>query len=294
VSVDPLAQRGAPVLRSSRPGSVPRPRRYPVYRAEPSVEPTFSSRFECKYLVDPRIVPEMRAFLGSFAKPDSYAALREGHRYPICSLYLDSPDLLLYQQTVGGEKDRFKLRVRTYTDDPSQPAYVEVKRKLNNVVHKRRAGMDRESVRALLDRGRLDLDGLGPLDRRNAEYFYSHVALTEARPLMRIKYLREPYAAHGNEPVRITIDTDVKHAVTFDGNLGHAQGRWTTTPVDGVIIEVKFTERFPWWVQDFVQTFGLHQRAVPKYVWSVDHMMLEGRESALALAGIALPPRRRA
>jgi SPX domain protein involved in polyphosphate accumulation len=236
----------------------------------------------------------MREFLRPFTKPDSYAALREGYRYPICSLYLDSHDLALYQQTVGGEKDRFKLRVRTYTDDRSQPAYLEVKRKLNNVVHKRRAGINREAVRALLNRGRLDLDGLGPQDRRNAEYFYSHVALTEARPLIRVKYMREPYAAHGNEPVRITIDTDLMHAVTLDNSLSHVRGRWTTTPVDGVIVEVKFTERFPWWVQDFVQTFGLHQRAVPKYVWSVDHMMMDGRESALSVAGITMPPLRRA
>ena len=46
MSVDPLAQRGAPVPRSPRTGSSPRPRRYPAYRAEPSVEPTFFSRFE--------------------------------------------------------------------------------------------------------------------------------------------------------------------------------------------------------------------------------------------------------
>jgi SPX domain protein involved in polyphosphate accumulation len=235
----------------------------------------------------------MRDFLQPFMKPDSYAALRKGYRYPICSLYLDSQDLALYQQTVGGEKDRFKLRVRSYTDDPAQPVYLEVKRKLNNVVHKRRAGMGREAVRTLLDRGRLDLTGLGPQDRRNAEYFYSHVALTEARPLVRVKYMREAYAAHGNEPVRITIDTDLMHAVTLDNNLSHVRGRWTATPLDGVIIEVKFTERFPWWVQDFIQTFGLHQRAVPKYVWSVDHMMMDGRESALAMAGITLPPLRR-
>ena len=46
-------------------------------------------------------------------------------------------------------------------------------------------------------------------------------------------------------------------------------------------------------VQDLIRTFALVQRAVPKYVWSVDHMLLRGREPALALGGVALPPRRR-
>jgi hypothetical protein len=33
---------------------------------------------------------------------------------------------------------------------------------------------------------------------------------------------------------------------------------------------------------------------VPKYIMSVDHMMMEGRETTLALAGLTLPPRRSA
>jgi SPX domain protein involved in polyphosphate accumulation len=258
----------------------------------PSVEPTFHSRFESKYIVDPRVVPEMRRFLTSFTKPDRFAALRAGYRYPVCSLYLDSPDLMLYQQTVSGEKDRFKLRIRTYTDDPSQPAYLEVKRKMNSVVHKRRAGVLREHVRLLLDRRVPDLSWLTPGDRADAEYFYNHLTLIEARPLIRVKYMREAYAADGNEPARITLDTGLMHAITLDDELSHARGRWTSTPVTGVIVEIKFTERFPWWVQDFIQAFSLHQRAVPKYVWSVDHMILDGRETALSVAGITLPPRR--
>jgi len=262
-------------------------------RAAGAIEPTFFSRHESKYLIDAAIVPEIREFIRPFAEPDSYAEAWPGYRYPICSLYLDSQDLMLYQQTVGGERDRFKLRIRTYSDDPAKPAFLEVKRKLDRIVHKRRAGVSREQARALVNRGRLDLGGLAEHDRRDADYFYQHMALTESRPVVRIKYRREPYVAKSNEPVRVTIDTDLRHAITLDFDLRHTEGRWTTTPLKGVILEIKFTDRFPWWVQELIRTFGLAQRAVPKYVWSVDHMMLDGRESALALAGVALPPLRR-
>ncbi len=263
-------------------------------RPFPTVEPTFFSRFECKYIVDPAIVPGMREFLEPFTVLDSYASSADGLRYPICSLYLDSPDLALYQQTVEGERDRFKLRVRTYSDDPAQPAFCEVKRKLNSVVHKRRAGIGRALVPQLLGGDGFDPARLRDDVRRDAEYFRYHVLLTDARPVIRIKYLREAYQATGNEPARITIDTDLMHAVTFDEELCHAFGRWTATRLDGVILEIKFTERFPWWIQELVREFGLAQRAVPKYVLSVDHMLLEGRESAMALGGVLLPPRRSA
>ena len=110
--------------------------------------------------------------------------------------------------------------------------------------------------------------------------------------MVRVRYLREAYQGRGNEPVRITIDTDLSHAVTLDATLDHGSGHWTETPLNGTIVEVKFTERYPGWVQDFIRGFGLTQRAVPKYVLSIDHMMLEGRATAMALAGVTLPPRR--
>ncbi len=258
----------------------------------PRVEPTFYSRYECKYLVDPVAVPEMRHFLRSFTQPDNYAALRKGYRYPICSLYLDSPDLALYRQTVAGEKDRFKLRVRTYTDDPARPAYFEVKRKVNNIVHKRRAGLNRAQARAELDHVPTDLAGLRASARKDIEYFRHHVMLTQARPVVRVRYVREAYQSNGNEPVRITIDTDLAHAITLDATLDHNSGQWTETPLSETIVEIKFTERYPWWVQDFIHTFGLIQRAVPKYVLSIDHMILEGRATPLVVAGMTLPTRK--
>lgn len=257
------------------------------------VEPTFFSRYECKYLVDRLLVPRIREYLRPFTRPDGFAAVDGQNHYPVCSLYLDSGDLRLYMQTVGGEKNRFKLRVRTYSDDPTAPAFFEVKSKVNNIVHKRRAGLPRAKARALLNDGRTAWQlGLAGEQLEDVETFIHHVARVAARPVLRVKYLREAYESTGNEPVRVTIDTDLVHAVTLNDDLGHHSGRWVGTPLDDVILEIKFTECFPWWVQDLVRAFGLHQQAVPKYVLSMDHVMSSGRESALALDGMTLPPGR--
>ena len=45
--------------------------------------------------------------------------------------------------------------------------------------------------------------------------------------------MREAYESRSGEPVRITIDTDLMHAVTLDDDLSFASGRWVATPVDG-------------------------------------------------------------
>jgi hypothetical protein len=264
-----------------------------MHRIDHEHEIRYASRYECKYLLSPMIVSELREFIQPFMAPDRFAALRENYRYPICSLYLDSPDLLLYQQTVGGDKNRFKLRIRTYSDDSPAPVFFEVKRKTNNIVQKRRARIDRgNAMRFLAER----LDGFGfhavPAHASELEYFTSHMELASARPLIRVRYLREAYESKGGDPIRITLDTELMHCVTFKTDLSHNHGRWVSTPVGGTILEIKFTDRFPSWIRDLVQVFGLRQQPVPKYVWSVEHMMLEGRESALNVGGFTLPVRR--
>jgi len=224
----------------------------------------------------------IRDHLRPFMVHDRFAALWPGHRYPVCSLYLDSPGLLLYHQTCGGERSRFKLRVRTYSDDPAAPAYFEVKRKIDRIVHKKRAGLSRNLAARLLEGRSLDVSVLDEEVANDLTAYRDHASLISARPVMRVKYMREAYQATGDEPVRITIDTDLRYAVTPDAELSHTRGSWSTTPLDGAIFEVKFTERFPSWVQALVRSFDLRQRSVPKYVLSLDHLLLERGESALA------------
>jgi len=253
---------------------------------------TLRSRFECKYIVSPASVPAIREFIQPFMAPDRYAARWDGNRYAICSLYLDGQDLPLYQQTVGGEKNRFKLRIRTYDDDPDSRVFFEVKRKLNTIVSKHRAALTRPDATRLVEGGVNGwMQGLPVQALDDLNTFALYADLTSARPLVRVRYMREAYESRGGDPVRITVDTDLMHSITLHHDLGHETGRWVTTPVPGSILELKFTERYPEWISDLVHAFGLKQQPVPKYVWSVDHMLMEGREAALTMAGFFLPPR---
>jgi len=121
---------------------------------------TLSSRYECKYLIPPRFVPAIRQFITPFLRPDRYALGREGYRYTISSLYLDTPDLRLFHQTVKGEKNRFKLRIRTYSDAPNDPVFFEIKKRCDRVIRKRRAKVCR--TEAMADDWRARCDGHSP------------------------------------------------------------------------------------------------------------------------------------
>lgn len=248
---------------------------------------TLASRFECKYVVGPEVADAMRQFIEPFVMPDPYAARSTDRRYRICSLYLDSDALDLYEQTVAGHKNRYKLRVRTYSDEAGSPAFLEIKSKINNIVAKTRTAVPRAVA--------LDvLAGRTVPERWSSEAlrtFESRRALIGAKPVVKVRYMREAYESRSSEPFRLTLDSELMHAVALEDDLGHESGRWISTPVTGLILELKYTELCPPWMNDLVRVFGLKQRPVPKYVMSVDHMTHGGGESALAIGGQLMPPR---
>ena len=94
-----------------------------------SPDRTLISRYECKYFVPMDALVGIRMMSRPFVRPDHYAKTRPGYRYPLSSLYLDSPGLELYQTTVEGQRNRYKLRVRSYSDAPDGKIFFEVKRR---------------------------------------------------------------------------------------------------------------------------------------------------------------------
>lgn len=226
-----------------------------------------ASRYECKYLVAPKQAEAIRKFAQAFVAPDPYAANLEGYRYSICSLYLDSSDLSLYRQTVEGTKNRFKLRVRTYGDDALDPVFFEVKRRMNGVVIKSRSKTSRDRALEYLMRRRSGHGGL--------EEFANLSRLTSARPSLRVRYVREAYESPVDR-VRVTFDTELQHSITTSPNISHNGPGWARTPIDGVILELKFTDQFPSWVRELIDRFQLQRTSIAKYVMSVDEASVGG------------------
>ena len=115
-------------------------------------------RFELKYLVDEAITPALRDFVSSYLELDDYGARRPDMSYPVYSVYLDSDGLETYQAAVNGVRNRFKLRLRYYSDDPDGPVFFEVKAREDNCILKQRCGVRREAA-----------DGEAAVQQREAE-----------------------------------------------------------------------------------------------------------------------------
>lgn len=245
------------------------------------------NRFEFKYIVDEVCAAAVRDFVTHFLVPDPYADPEQGNSYPLSSLYLDTPDLTLYRQTVAGKKNRFKLRIRFYDDDDSSPALLELKRRVTQVVLKERAIVTRDGVRQFLE-------GIGPdqswLMRSDGDA-RSRGALMEFCRLrdrlgcdatIYVSYRREAYVSPENNTIRVTFDRQLLGS-PYQERAGLSFPTEGVRPDVGngemVILELKFTDRFPEWMHELTQLFSLQRVSVPKYIRCIDAMGLSGRSA---------------
>jgi len=244
----------------------------------PNRESLPANRFEFKYVVNETCAAAVRHFVLSYLEPDPYADLEHGNSYQLSSLYLDTPDLSLYRQTVAGQKNRFKLRIRFYDNNPRSPALLETKRRVTGVVLKERAVVTRDGVRHLLNGKAPESSWLAghKSDARSAEALANFCSLRDhigAGPSIYVSYRREAYVSPENTSIRVTFDRQL---------LGspYEQGAELLLPKHGarpkigngakVILELKFTDRFPEWMHELAQLLGLQRTSVPKYILCID------------------------
>lgn len=228
-------------------------------------------RFELKYLLREETAQAIRRFVSCYLKPDEFAASLPNYSYPVHSLYLDSPELTTYQAVQCGEKNRFKLRIRYYSDSDST-VYFEIKRRTNDVISKMRAKVRRDAVQALLSGQPPQLRHLASPDGRQMvalQEFCRLMHTLRATPRSHVAYQREAWMSPVNNSVRVTFDRGVQCEPEFGTGLTTALGEAVAPFDDQVVLELKFVDRMPTWFSEMVRVFGLVRGGAPKYAQGV-------------------------
>ena len=227
------------------------------------------SRIEMKYIIRPEVAAAVRDFVGSYLELDEYGATQPDWSYPVHSLYLDSDDLKLYWSTINGNKNRYKLRLRFYENRPKAPVYFEIKRRVNNAILKQRCALKREAVEVFVGGQLPDPAQLVSRDTKQwvaAQRF--HQLMTEGRctPRAHVSYRREAWVQPDDNALRLTMDREVLCGPEFTCSLEPRMREPHLVFGDAVILELKFTGRFPDWFRQLVSTFHLTQCSAAKYV----------------------------
>ena len=230
-----------------------------------------TQRFELKYLIPEATALLVRDFVRSYLGMDEFSVGRPDYSYPVHSLYLDSDDLKLYWRTINGDKNRFKLRLRYYSAHPGTPVFFEIKRRMNNCILKQRGGVRQDAVNWLLA-GHLPAEthlvSGDPHQLVAVQRFSRLQGDLHAQPRAHIFYMREAYVSD-NDEVRVTMDRDV----LAQPNLATCVKTEMENPVRvfdrQVILELKFTNRYPDWFRELARVFQVVQCGVSKYVEAI-------------------------
>jgi len=231
-----------------------------------------SSRFELKYIIDEQRARAMVPFLRCHLVPDEHADPRNNFQYPVHSLYLDSPNYALHQGTCHGHKNRFKLRIRFYDELPQSPVFYEIKRRQNQVILKQRATVHRTALTRLLKghwprQADLQRPGTAPWGALNK--FCTLRDTLHARGKVFVSYIREAYVTPTDDSVRVTFDREIRSR-RFEGVFALIGPGTHSLMGNKVVLELKFTNRFPTWMRELVRSFNLERTSCAKYVMCVD------------------------
>jgi len=252
-----------------KPSSVTNKGQVGVLKPREPVDQTLSCRHEIKYHVSESKARALAGFVQAHIPLDRYCKARGGEAYPIVSLYLDSHNLQLCRESLEGHKNRFKLRIRSYTDDPKYPLFFEIKRRMNTIILKDRARVKHCDTASLISGLALPPHDYNT-DHETLRQFRLYVNSINAGPVIKIRYMREAYEGDSHNRVRVTFDRQLAFKAGHSPDVLFNGHRWQHHPDISVILEIKFTGHYPAWLHRLVRTFNLRQQSMSKYARSIE------------------------
>lgn len=258
----------APLKRTPQRKAVSSPHIVPVKRPGKPISKNVSCRHEMKYIVSESTAKAITQFIGPYVPVDSYSKSQPTGAYPIVSLYLDSHNMQLCRESLEGHKNRFKLRIRSYTDDPGYPRFLEIKRRMNTIIIKSRARLKDHHVSHFLSGLSLPPHDYST-DEKLFKQFRLYMDSINASPIVKVRYMRQAYESNLENRVRVTFDRELAFKVCDKPDVLFNGTGWQSVPIKGVILEIKFSDRYPGWLNQMVKCFDLRPESVSKYVRSI-------------------------
>lgn len=211
-------------------------------------------RYELKYMLTRRQAALLRE-----AMRGRMALDRFGHS-TIRNLYLDTDSYRLVRRSIEKPLYKEKLRVRAYDKTgPDDAVFVELKKKFDHVVYKRRLALPRRAAMDALRRGE-PLPAEGQIAREIAAFrdFYGPTL----KPAMFLSYEREAYYPVDDSDFRLTLDENILWR-TDHLDLGASCWGAALLGPDQVLMELKTGGGIPLWMTRF-----LTENRIPKVSFS--------------------------
>ena len=212
-------------------------------------------RYELKYLLTTAQKERLLSEMAPYMKLDKYG------RTTIRNLYYDTDSYLLIRRSIEKPVYKEKLRLRSYSKASSDSTvFVELKKKYNHVVYKRREALtNKEAVNWL--------SGEKPTSVNNQitseiDYFLKYYG--NLHPSMFLSYEREAYYSSDGSDFRVTFD-DTILCRQDDLSLTSEVFGTSILPKDKVLMEIKCSGGIPLWMTEVLSKEKIYKTSFSKY-----------------------------
>jgi len=196
------------------------------------MEDTVFQRYEKKYLLNLFQYRVLMQMINGMIEEDIYG------KYSISNIYFDTVDYELIRTSLNKPLYKEKIRLRSYgeTAQSDDTVYVEIKKKYDGVVYKRRCIMTLEEAENYLYKGfapETDCQIMHEIQWFTKRY--------ELKPSVSLSYDRIAYKGREDDSLRITFDRNIRYRES-ELSLGAGNKGLLLMPEDNILMEVKTQE----------------------------------------------------
>ena len=220
-------------------------------------------RYELKYLLTQAQKQIILRAMAPYMQPDKYG------RTTIRNIYYDTDDYLLIRRSIEKPVYKEKLRIRSYQRaNPDSTVFVELKKKYQSVVYKRRISLPEKSAVEWIGKGHPCHDGTQIA--REIEYFIDYYKTLH--PAVFLSYEREAHSCTDGSDFRVTFD-DTILCRQEDLSLESEVYGMPLLPDDTVLMELKCSGGIPLWMTGVLSEQHIYKTSFSKYGTAYQRMI---------------------
>lgn len=212
-------------------------------------------RYELKYM----LTKEQKALCLSVMEP--YMRLDKYGHTTIRNVYYDTDNYYLIRNSIEKPIYKEKLRIRSYHQvQPEEPVFIELKKKYQSVVYKRRLALPELQVMdSLQENAPLPIQSQIATEIDTFRNFYKGLKAS-----VFLSYEREAYYDLDGSDFRITFDENIL-ARTEDMTLTSDIGGTPLLPENFSLMEIKTSGGMPLWLSHFLNENKIYKTSFSKY-----------------------------
>ena len=231
-------------------------------------------RYELKYL----LTRQQKARILEAMEP--YMALDQYGRTTIRNIYFDTDNYRLIRHSIEKPAYKEKLRIRSYKKaKPSSTVFVELKKKYDSVVYKRRMSLSEAEALDWVT-GKMHCKEETQISEE-IDYFLDYYETLH--PVVFLSYEREAYFCKDGGDFRVTFDDNIlcrQEVLSLESDV------WGTPILEEgkVLMEIKCSGGIPLWMAHVLSQEHIYKTSFSKYGTAYQTMIFPNTKGGLLYA----------